>query len=93
MTGIQGDGVFAILIGVAIVAIMAAAYVEGPSGAQRTLILGLGILGLVLYVFEAVNLSKLELAQIGSGLILGAAGGLAVVLFSGSIGKRISPPA
>jgi hypothetical protein len=99
-SGLQGDGVIAILIGVAIVAIVLASFSEGPSSFQRSLIVLLSFAGLGLYVLEYLNVERLVTSSrggifapgIGGGILVGGAGGLIATVFSFSIGGKQEDP-
>ena len=96
VTGLQGqDGIFAVLIGIAIAAIAAASFTVGPSRTQRILILLLSLAGLGLYALELNQVNSLGTGdfkpQIGSGIILGGIGGLVGILFSNGMGARKPP--
>jgi hypothetical protein len=99
VTGLQGDGVFAVVIG-AILAVLGAAILNaGPSAAERIGILVLSAAAFGLYAFEWYNLSqRLEPGSIitlsvGTGIYVGALGGLWSLLVSNAIGKKAEPPA
>jgi hypothetical protein len=98
ITGLQGDGAFAVIIGAVLAVLGAAILNAGPSAAERFGILVLSAAAFGLYALEWHNVSEAQSAgsiismSVGTGIYVGALGGLWSLLVSNAIGKRAEPP-
>jgi hypothetical protein len=87
VSGMEGDGVITLLLGLAVVTLAATRYFTGK-GWARWLAVGLGILGLVAAVYTISNIGNIAphdfarvsvgtgLYVLGLGALLGAVGGV-----------------